>query len=63
VKEVIIATNPNFNGDITATYLGKLLKPFGIKITRIAMGLPKGTEIDFVDSVTLSLAIKDRKEF
>jgi recombination protein RecR len=63
VSEVIIATNPNFNGDITAMYLSKLLKPFGVKITRIAMGLPKGTEIDFVDSVTLSLAIKDRKEF
>ncbi len=63
VKEVIIATNPNFNGDISAIYIGKLLRPFGVKITRIAMGLPKGTEIDFVDSVTLSMAMKDRKEF
>jgi recombination protein RecR len=62
IKEVIIATNPNFNGDLTATYLKKILTPFGVKITRIATGLPKGTEIDFVDSVTLSLAIKERKE-
>ena len=62
VKEIIIATNPNFNGDITALYIQRLLKPYDIKITRIATGLPKGTEIDFVDSVTLSMAIKDRKE-
>jgi len=62
VKEIIIATNPNFNGDITALYIQRLLKPYDIRITRIATGLPKGTEIDFVDSVTLSMAIKDRKE-
>lgn len=62
IKEVIIATNPNFNGDITALYIKKLLEPYRIKITRIATGLPKGTEIDFADSVTLSMAIKERKE-
>ena len=62
IKEVIIATNPNFNGDITSLYIQKILKPFGVKISRIATGLPKGTEIDFVDSVTLIMAIKDRKE-
>lgn len=62
IKEVIIATNPNFNGDITAMYIKKILKPFEIKVTRIATGLPKGTEIDFVDTVTLNLAIKERKE-
>lgn len=62
VREIIIATNPNFNGDITAMYLKKILKPYEIKITRIATGLPKGTEIDFVDAVTLNLAIKERKE-
>jgi len=62
IKEVIIATNPNFSGDLTATYLKKILTPFGAKVTRIATGLPKGAEIDFVDSVTLSLAIKERKE-
>jgi len=62
IKEVIIATNPNFNGDITALYIQRVLKPYNIRITRIAIGLPKGTEIDFVDSVTLSMAIKDRKE-
>ena len=62
IKEVIIATNPNFSGDLTATYLKKILTPFGVKVTRIATGLPKGAEIDFVDSVTLSLAIKERKE-
>jgi recombination protein RecR len=62
IKEIIIATNPNFNGDLTAIYLKKILTPSDVKITRIATGLPKGTEIDFVDSVTLSLAIKERKE-
>ncbi len=62
VKEVILAMNPNFNGDITSLYIQKILKPFGVKVTRIATGLPKGTEIDFVDSVTLTMAIKDRKE-
>lgn len=62
IKEVIIATNPNFNGDLTATYLKKVLTPYDVKVTRIATGLPKGVEIDFVDSVTLSLAIKERKE-
>jgi recombination protein RecR len=62
IKEIIIATNPNFSGDLTATYLKKILTPFGVKVTRIATGLPKGAEIDFVDSVTLSLAIKERKE-
>ncbi len=62
IKEIIIATNPNFNGDITALYIKKLLKPYGVRITRIATGLPKGTEIDFADSVTLSMAIKERKE-
>jgi len=62
IEEVIIATNPNFSGDLTATYLKKILTPFGVKVTRIATGLPKGAEIDFVDSVTLSLAIKERKE-
>lgn len=62
IKEIIIATNPNFNGDLTAIYLKKILTPLDVKITRIATGLPKGTEIDFVDSVTLSFAIKERKE-
>jgi recombination protein RecR len=62
IKEVILAMNPNFNGDITSLYIQKVLKPFGVKVTRIATGLPKGTEIDFVDSVTLTMAIKDRKE-
>lgn len=62
VKEVIIATNPNFNGDITAMYLTKLLRPLQVRLTRIATGLPKGTEIDYVDTVTLNLAIKERKE-
>ncbi len=62
IKEVILAMNPNFNGDITSLYISKLLKPYKIKVTRIATGLPKGTEIDFVDSVTLTMALKDRKE-
>lgn len=62
IKEVIIATNPNTRGETTAAYITQLLKPFGIKITRIAYGLPIGGDIEFADEVTLAKAIEGRKE-
>lgn len=62
IKEVIIATNPNTKGETTAAYITQLLKPLGIKITRIAYGLPIGGDIEFADEVTLTKAIEGRKE-
>jgi recombination protein RecR len=62
IIEVIIATNPNTKGETTAQYILQLLKPLGIKITRIAYGLPMGGDIEFADEVTLSKAIEGRKE-
>lgn len=60
VEEVILALNPNVEGEATTLYLSKLLKPFGIKVTRIARGLPVGSDIEFADLVTLSRAIEGR---
>lgn len=62
VKEIIIATNPNAEGEATAMYLTKLIKPLSIKITRISYGLPVGADIDYADEVTLSKALEGRKE-
>jgi recombination protein RecR len=62
IKEVIIATNPNTKGETTAQYIRELLKPFNIKVTRIAYGLPIGGDIEFADEVTLSKAIEGRRE-
>jgi recombination protein RecR len=62
VNEIIIATNPNTKGEITARYIKELLKPFDIKITRIAYGLPIGSDIEFADEVTLSKAIEGRRD-
>ncbi|MEO0072958.1 MAG: recombination mediator RecR [candidate division WOR-3 bacterium] len=61
-QEIIIATNPTREGEATADYLVKLIKPFGIKITRIARGLPIGSDLDLADSSTISEAIEGRKE-
>ncbi|MGB9561355.1 MAG: recombination mediator RecR [bacterium] len=61
-REIIIATNPDAEGDATALYLAKLLKPVGLKITRIARGLPTGGDIEFVDPTTLGKAIEGRRE-
>jgi len=61
-KEVIMATNPDVEGDATAMYIAKLLKPLGIKVTRLAQGISMGSDIEFADEVTLSRAIADRKE-
>ncbi len=63
VKEVILATNPNFEGEQTAMYLSHLITPRGIRVTRLARGLPFGTELEYADDVTLTRAIEGRQEF
>lgn len=62
VKEVIVATNPNVDGEATAMYISKLLKPLGVKVTRIAHGIPVGGDLEYADEVTLSKALEGRKE-
>lgn len=62
VKEVIMATNPTIEGEATAMYIGGLLKPLGIKVTRIAHGIPVGGDLEYSDDVTLSRAIDGRRE-
>ncbi len=62
VEEVIIATNPDVEGDATAMYIAKLLKPLGVKVTRLAHGIPIGGEIEYTDEVTLSRAFIERKQ-
>ena len=61
-EEVILATNPNVEGEATAIYLAKLLRPFGMRLTRIARGLPVGGDLEYADQVTLSKALEGRKE-
>ncbi len=63
VNEVILATNPNLEGEQTALYLNKLISPLGIRVTRLARGLPFGTELEYADDVTLTRAIEGRQEF
>jgi recombination protein RecR len=63
VEEVILATNTNLEGEQTAMYLNKLIPPLGIKVTRLARGLPFGTELEYADDVTLTRAIEGRQEF
>ncbi|MGC5326761.1 recombination mediator RecR [Brevibacillus sp. SYSU BS000544] len=62
VKEVILATNPNIEGEATAMYISRLIKPFGIKVTRIAHGLPVGGDLEYADEVTLTKALEGRRE-
>ncbi|MFN3740703.1 MAG: recombination mediator RecR [Thermodesulfovibrionales bacterium] len=62
VEEVIIATNPNTRGELTAQYIRELLKPYRVKVTRIAYGLPMGSDIEFADEVTLGKALEGRRE-
>ena len=62
VREVILATNPTVEGEATALYLAKLIKPTGVKVTRIAHGLPMGGDVEYADSVTLSRALEGRRE-
>jgi recombination protein RecR len=61
VQEVIVATNPTVEGEATAVYLSKLLKPLGVNVTRIAMGVPVGSELEYVDSATMTKAMDGRK--
>jgi recombination protein RecR len=61
-SEVIVATNPNVEGEATAMYLSKLIKPFGIKVTRIAHGIPVGGDLEYADEVTLTKALEGRRE-
>jgi recombination protein RecR len=63
IDEVILATNPNLEGEQTAMYLSKLISPLGIRVTRLARGLPFGTELEYADDVTLTRAIEGRQEF
>lgn len=61
VEEVVLATNPNVEGETTAAYLARLIKPLGIKVTRLASGLPVGGDLEFADEVTLGRAIESRR--
>lgn len=63
VSEVILATNPNVEGETTASYLVRMLRPFEVRVTRLASGMPVGGELDFVDEVTLTRAIEARRPF
>lgn len=62
VKEIIVATNPNVEGEATAMYISKILKPLGVKVTRIAHGVPVGGDLEYADEVTLSKALEGRVE-
>ena len=61
-QEVILATNPTVEGEATAVYLSRLLKPLGLKVTRIAMGIPVGSDLEFSDEVTISKSLENRRE-
>lgn len=63
VKEIILAINPSVEGEATSLYLNKILKPFGVKVTRIAFGLPMGGDLEYVDELTILKAIEGRCEF
>jgi recombination protein RecR len=62
VREVILATNPNTDGEATANYISRLLKPLGLRVTRIAMGMPVGSDLEYVDEVTMDKALANRHE-
>jgi recombination protein RecR len=62
VDEIILATNPNVDGEATAIYLARLLKPLGVKVTRIAMGVPVGSDLEYADEVTMHKALEGRRE-
>jgi recombination protein RecR len=62
LREVILATDPNVEGETTAVYLARLIKPLGIRVTRLASGLPVGGDLEFADDVTLARAIEERRE-
>lgn len=62
VKEVLIATNPNVEGEATSVYISRLIKPLGIKVSRLAFGIPLGGDLEYTDELTLSTAIENRRE-
>ncbi len=62
IQEVILATNPNTEGEATANYISRLLKPLGLRVTRIAMGMPVGGDLEYVDEVTMDKALENRRE-
>jgi recombination protein RecR len=62
VEEIILATNPNVEGEATAIYLARLLKPLGVRVTRIAMGVPVGSDLEYTDDVTMHKAMEGRRE-
>jgi recombination protein RecR len=62
VREIILATNPNTEGEATANYLSKLLRPLEVRITRIAMGIPVGSDLEYADEVTMHKALANRHE-
>jgi recombination protein RecR len=62
VREVILATNPNTEGEATANYISRLLKPLGLRVTRLAMGMPVGSDLEYVDEVTMDKALANRHE-
>jgi recombination protein RecR len=62
VEEIIIATNPNAEGEATAMYLSKLIKPLGIKVTRIGVGIPVGSDLEYADEITMLKAMEGRRE-
>ena len=62
MREVILATNPNVEGETTAAYLARLIKPLNVQVTRLASGLPVGGDLEFADEVTLARAIEARRE-
>jgi len=62
VKEIILATNPNTEGEATANYISRLLKPLGMRVTRLAMGMPVGSDLEYVDEVTMDKALANRHE-
>ncbi|MGH9143159.1 MAG: toprim domain-containing protein, partial [Vicinamibacterales bacterium] len=62
VQEVIVATNPTVEGEATAVYLSKLLKPLGVSVTRIAMGVPVGSDLEYADEVTMHKSMEGRRE-
>jgi len=62
IQEVILATNPTVEGEATAAYLARLLKPLGLRVTRIAMGIPVGSDLEFADEVTMTKSLENRRE-
>ena len=62
MQEIVLATNPTVDGEATAIYLAKLIKPLGVRVTRIAMGVPVGSDLEYADEVTMGKAMAGRRE-